>query len=303
MTKLPSPLDEEKGQKSQWPGLADLREAVKLGTISGLAGASAMIIQVGVLMPLDTTITVQYRYGSSGFEAARQLFATGGFRRFYSGVAPALVQGPLARFGDTCANAGVLRVLDSAESTARAPTLVKTTAASALAASWRVVLMPIDVCKTVFQIYGQTAMARLSKRAARHGIGGFYFGSAAAFTSGFAGHLPWYTTFNELDRTLPQGISTSQRLVRHAVLGFSASFVSDTITNALRVIKAIRQAEGMTYADAIRSVVQRDGVLGLVTRGLKTRLILNGVQGVFFTIVWKTLEQSYYTATTKEREL
>lgn len=291
--KRPSGDHNSKTKADYWPHLSDAKLAFKHGVLSGAAGASAMLIQVACLMPLDTTITVQYRYGQSMFSTFRSLMAAGGLARFYSGWRAAVLQGPLARFGDTSTNATVLYFLDSADGTKSMPTLIKTTAASAMAACWRVTLMPIDVCKTVYQVYGSSAFSKLVLRARTYGVGGFYFGSAAAFASAFAGHLPWYATFNELDRTLRPGISPMERLVRHAVLGFSASFVSDCVTNSLRVIKAIRQAEGLSYLDSVRSVVKTDGLFGLATRGLQTRLLLNGLQGVFFTIVWKSLEQAY----------
>lgn len=39
-------------------------------------------------------------------EALRHLYKEGGVVRFYRGLGPALLQGPLSRFGDTAANAG-----------------------------------------------------------------------------------------------------------------------------------------------------------------------------------------------------
>lgn len=47
----------------------------------------------------------------------------GGIPRFYQGLLPALVQGPASRFGDTAANAGVITLLDSLESTKDWPVL------------------------------------------------------------------------------------------------------------------------------------------------------------------------------------
>jgi len=250
-----------------------------------------MVLQIGFMMPLDTTITMQYRHGQSTVAAARYLFRHGGYVRFYSGVSMALVQGPMSRFGDTATNAALLHWFDSSDKTCTLPTVVKTSTASALAACWRVVLMPIDVCKTVYQVYGDGALQQLLVRRRTSGMRGFYFGSAAAFTTSFAGHLPWYTTFNELDRRLPPALQTQEKLARHAIIGFTSSVVSDTITNALRVIKAIRQTTGKTYSDAVSSVLQKDGFKGLLTRGLKTRIFANGLQSVVFTILWKTIEE------------
>lgn len=40
-------------------------------------------------------------------------------------------------------------------------------------------------------------------------------------------------------------------------------------------------------AEAARLVILQDGVLGLFGRGLKTRIIANGLQGILFSILWK----------------
>ena len=62
-------------------------------------------------MWLRTTMNYQYANGTSTLTALRTLYKDGGIPRFYKGLAPALIQGPLSRFGDTAANAGVLAVL------------------------------------------------------------------------------------------------------------------------------------------------------------------------------------------------
>jgi hypothetical protein len=37
----------------------------------------------------------------------------------------------------------------------------------------------------------------------------------------------------------------------------------------------------------ISSVVTKGGVMGLVFRGLPTKIMINGVQSAFFTVLWK----------------
>ncbi len=58
----------------------------------------------------------------------------GGVRRFYRGVGPALIQGPMSRFGDTAANAGTLALLDSYDSTSSLP--VSGTSSSSCRPRW-----------------------------------------------------------------------------------------------------------------------------------------------------------------------
>ena len=94
-------------------------------------------------------VNYQYRNGTSFPVALRTLYADGGIPRFYRGVLPALFQGPLSRFGDTAANTGILTLLSNLEQTKDLAVGVKTIAASAAAALFRIALMPIDTVKTV----------------------------------------------------------------------------------------------------------------------------------------------------------
>ena len=89
----------QKPEKINWNEI--LEKASKRALGSGGAGASAMVVQVCSLMWMRTIMNYQYRYGMSTAEAARILYKQGGIRRFYRGVGPALLQGPLSRFSDT----------------------------------------------------------------------------------------------------------------------------------------------------------------------------------------------------------
>ena len=82
------------------------------------------------------------------------------------------------------------------------------------------------------------------------------------------------------------------KLLRSAVAGVAASCVSDCISNVLRVLKTTRQTSATTigYREAIKQIVEKDGVKGLFGRGLGTRLLTNAVQASLFTVVWKYLE-------------
>ena len=34
-------------------------------------------------------------------------------------------------------------------------------------------------------------------------------------------------------------------------------------------------------------IIEKDGVIGLFGRGLKTRILANGLQGMMFSVMWK----------------
>lgn len=134
-----------------------LSAAGKKALGGGLPGMAAMGIQVMSLMWLRTTVNYQYKNGTSTMDALRTLYKEGGVRRFYRGVGPALIQGPMSRFGDTAANAGTLALFDSYASTKDLPVAVKTFGASTVAACWRIFLMPVDACKTILQVTNRSS--------------------------------------------------------------------------------------------------------------------------------------------------
>lgn len=78
-------------------------------------------------------------------------------------------------------------------------------------------------------------------------------------------------------------------LLRQAFIGFCASVISDTISNSLRVVKTYRQVHErrVSYTEAAEAIIAADGLRGLFGRGLKTRILANGLQGLLFSILWK----------------
>merc|ERR1711879_1042791 len=110
----------------------------------GVAGAAAQAFNVLALMWMRTIMNYQYRFGGGLTDTVKKLYAEGGVPRFYRGLGPALFQAPISRFGDTAANDGALAALEHTNM----PTAAKTMVASAVAAGFRVFLMPVDAWKT-----------------------------------------------------------------------------------------------------------------------------------------------------------
>ena len=69
------------------------------------------------------------------------------------------------------------------------------------------------------------------------------------------------------------------------------TLVSDTISNSIRVLKTVKQTSEVpiSYREALQEVVAKDGLVGLFFRGLKTKLLTNGIQGCIFSIAWRYL--------------
>jgi hypothetical protein len=267
----------------------DLIGALKKALGGGLSGAAAMVLQVLTLMPLRTVMNYQYRFGTTTTQAIHTLYADGGWKRYYQGLTAALVQGPISRFGDTAANAGILALLESNTYMKGLPVLLKSAFASLAAALFRMILTPIDTLKTTLQTQGKPGVAILKTRIRRYGIGTLWYGAIATAAATFVGHYPWFGTYNYLERTLPVAHGIFQTLLRRAFIGFAASVVSDTVSNSLRVLKTYRQVNEtkIGYVAAAQAVIAVDGVKGLFGRGLKTRIVANGLQGLMFSVLWR----------------
>lgn len=179
---------------------------------------------------------------------------------------------------------------------------LKTLFASTCAGLFRIALMPIDALKTSLQVDGKQGLHNLRVKMQAAGPKVLFAGSMASAGATLMGHYPWFATFNYLTATLPRPAKDNENyrllsLSRNALSGFTASIVSDTVSNSVRVIKTTKQthAEPITYRQALVEVLQKDGVPGLLGRGLATRLATNGAQGIMFAVVWKYLEETLFS--------
>lgn len=105
-------------------------------------------------------------------------------------------------------------------------------------------------------------------------------------TATWVGHYPWFYTNNQLRESLPQFDIPYGKYVRNAFIGFCSAAVSDTCSNSLRVLKTTRQTslEPVGYFESAKNIIANEGYGGLFGRGLKTRILTNGVQGALFTV-------------------
>lgn len=269
------------------------QKSLKRAFGGGISGSLAMVTQVCSLMWVRTTMNYQYRNGHTTSVALKNLYREGGIRRFYRGLTPALVQGPLARFGDTAANAGIIYALNENPNTKNLSISTKTFCASSAAALWRICLMPIDAVKTNMQVHGKVGVEQLFSKVKTSGPRVLYHGSLAAYSATFVGHYPWFVTYNYLNAYLPKYDDMLSNLARNATIGFSSSVCSDCCSNSIRVVKTYKQSSKIpvSYPESVKQVIQKDGIMGLFGRGLKTRILGNGLQGIMFTIVYKGIEK------------
>jgi hypothetical protein len=222
------------------------------------------------------------------------LVSKGGIPRLYSGISFALIQAPLSRFVSTAANDGASALLESFHWGPGREVLV----AAVVVGFFRMMLMPIDTCKTVLQIESKKGLTELMCRVRKGDIHLLYSGSLANAASSFIGHYPWFYTYNLLSRNLAFIQLVPWATGRNALIGFISSIISDTVANFMRVIKTSKQALGstrsnITYAETISMILAVDGWRGLFGRGLKTRILRNALQSILFTVIWRSLSERW----------
>merc|ERR1719424_264418 len=201
------------------PSMSEIMgKASKKALAGGMAGAAAQGINVLTMMWMRTIMNYQYRFGGDMTSVVKKLYAEGGVPRFYRGLAPALFQAPMSRFGDTAANDGALAALEHTE----LPTAAKTMVASASAASFRVVLMPVDAWKTTKQVEGADGLKKLIEKTKKHPTA-LWQVAIGAMTATWVGHYPWFYTNNQLRESLPQfDFMPYGKHARNACIGFAS---------------------------------------------------------------------------------
>lgn len=168
--------------------------------------------------------------------AIRHLYSEAGLGRYYHGLGPALIQGPIgascgpllssprpkltpftsgsafwvARFGDTFCNSGILALLSSNPFLARLPSPLQTAFASIAAALFRMILVPIDTLKTTMQTQGQGAVRLLKERVGKYGVGTLWYGAWATAAASFVGSFPCsFLTLLSLSLSLSRALTSS----------------------------------------------------------------------------------------------
>jgi len=222
----------------------------------GLAGGSAMAIQVSTLMWMRTTMNYQIKHTGGFFATLKQLYSQGGVSRFYRGIVPALIHGPNSRFGDTAANMLATGIFTSSSQLKDSPIFLQTSLGSVFAGSYRFFSLPLDAWKTSKQVNGKDGLDLLLQKYRSNGISAFYQGGVASALATVVGHYPWFLTNNYLDHYLPRYSYETQfnkAIIRSALIGFTCTLISDTLSNSVRVLKTYKQtsANKMSYKDVI----------------------------------------------------
>ena len=154
----------------------------------------------------------------------------------------------------------------------------------------------------MMQVHGADGLSNLQNKISKNGISALYGGALGASAATWVGHYPWFVTHNFLEaycirnRILDahlQNQNPMRKNLRRALLGLMSSLVSDVCSNAIRVLKTYKQTsvEPIGYMEAAARIIEKDGITGLLFRGLTSKLTANALNAMLFTVVWRAISE------------
>ena len=265
-----------------------MSEIYKSSTKAFKTGFAGGAIQVTSLLWLRTANNYQYKHGTSLSETIKTLYKEGGVLRFYRGYFPSLFLGSSIKFGEI--NAYYYSKQCNFNE------MEKLMFISSISSLLKLAFVPIDTLDIFLQVEGKKGIQTLKNKVNSQGVRVLYYGLTPWITSNFISTFSWYNTHNYLDNKFKNyGKEGVEFNIKNGLIGLSASIVSDTITNPLRILKIYKQSNTnqVSYTETYKNIIETCGASELFLRGLKTRLMIHGLQNVFFTIVWKNLEKVF----------
>ena len=265
-----------------------MSEIYKSSTKAFKTGFAGGALQVTSLLWLRTANNYQYKHGTSLSDTIKTLYNQGGILRFYRGYFPSLFLGSSIKFGEI--NAYYYSKQCNFNELER---LVFISSVSSLL---KFTFVPIDTLDIFLQVEGKKGIETLKNKVNSQGVRVLYYGLTPWITSNFISTFCWYNIHNYLDSKFKnygkEGIVFN---IKNAIIGGSASVISDSLTNPLRILKIYKQSNTnqVSYTETYKNIVETRGYKELFLRGLKTRIIIHGLQNMFFIVVWKNLEKAF----------
>tara|TARA_B100001142_G_C14172645_1_gene592879 strand:- start:178 stop:978 length:801 start_codon:yes stop_codon:yes gene_type:complete len=249
-------------------------------------GVASACLQVTSLLWIRTVNNYQYRYGTNLKDTFKILYKDGGILRFYKGYIPSLFVASTCKFADL--NSYYYTKNNNFND------IDKLLIISSVSSITRLGVIPIDTLDVFLQVEGNKGINTLYNKTKDHGIKVLYYGASPWILNNFVGTFSWFGVHNYLNDKYKNKFNNHFN-IKHGIIGLSSSIVTDIITNPLRILKIYKQSneKNIGYKTTINNIITERGISELLFRGLKTRLIIHGIQSVFFTVIWKNLEKSF----------
>jgi len=160
------------------------------------------------------------------------------------------------------------------------PTGIRTLLASAVAALWRVIILPLDTAKTMMAVGGPGSLGSLQLRIQDDGLGTLWTGAMWVAIAAIGGHFPWFVTFNYLSEKIPESRSRCNKNMRRALIGFCSAVVATLCTNPFHNYKVQSQFAGTS-----------DFGSSSVTAGFQLRIFTALLSSILFTVMWQEIQE------------
>ena len=249
-------------------------------------GVSGACLQVTSLLWIRTVNNYQYRYGTNLINTFKILYKEGGILRFYKGYIPSLFVASSCKFAD----------LNSYYYTKdnNFNEIEKLLCISSVSSITRFTVLPIDTLDVFLQVEGNKGVNTLYNKTKEHGIKVLYYGASPWLLNNFIGTFSWFGVHNFLNTKYKNDFNNYFN-IKHGIIGLTASITTDILTNPLRILKIYKQSneQNISYKTTINTIIKEKGISELVLRGLKTRLLIHGIQSVIFNVLWKNLEKKF----------
>jgi len=251
-------------------------------------GATSGIIQVSSLLWLRTINNYQYRYGTDISTTFKTLYNSGGVLRFYKGYIPSLIVASNCKFAELN---GYYYSKHNNFSEKEQLLFIST-----ISSLTKLSLVPIDTLDVVLQVEGKKGINILKTKIKKNGYNVLYYGATPWILNNFIGTYIWFNVHNYLDFKYKDEYKNGVKFnVKNGLIGLVSSLSSDIVTNPLRILKINKQANStsISYMSTIKDIHQTKNYSEFFLRGLKTRMIIHGIQNVAFVIIWKNLEKYF----------
>lgn len=242
--------------------------------------SEAVLLQQTSTYWIKTIVKNQYVYGNGIFNSYKNLLNSKEYFRFYSGYIPNMIKVLIGRNSDL-----LFHKYYSNQNFNKEKTAILSGISSSI---FKIITMPFDTVSNLYQIHGNKAKDIIIKQHRNERF--FYFRGTIAYMSITSlGSSSWLYTYSKLnDISLPYN-----NIVNNAIIGCSASLVSDLVVNPIRILKTYKQSNEkyISYKDIFFKVIKNDNNLfKSYFRGFFLRTGLNSVNSGIFVVLWKHIE-------------
>lgn len=249
-------------------------------------GVSGACLQVTSLLWIRTVNNYQYRYGTNLKDTFKILYNDGGILRFYKSYIPSLFVASSCKFCEL--NSYYYTKNNNFNNLERLLYI------SSVSSITKLCVLPIDTLDVFLQVEGNKGANTLYNKTKNHGIKVLYYGASPWLLNNFIGTFVWFGVHNYLDTKYTNDFNGYFNM-KNGFIGLSASITTDLLTNPLRILKIYKQSnkQNISYKTTINDIIKEKGINELVLRGLKTRLLIHGIQSIIFNVIWKNLEKTF----------